>query len=285
MAEMSDSYGEPHPGSGYVRPVPPLADLPGDVTGARSWAGAVAALVRRSAKPAGSLLCWAVLPALPAAGTAAVVAQAFAGRGGHCCDGSGSLGWGLGLLLFLPLLVPLTIAGGYLVARDWAGTAWVVASRAAGRTVSASEGMGGGKSSSRLLWVLYVAGVVAVCVLAGLAGDLMTNYRLVCDVLITAGPLGLTGLAVTAAPGLLYADHTRRVRRAWPAGLWVTVCLVLAYQVLVGLAVSPLLDAARVPLTVIGVLLAFLLSVPGTLVLAAASHVSYAASHTSDEVG
>lgn len=279
MAEIPGSYAEPYRDRGRVPPVPPLADLSGSVAGSRPWAGAVATLVRRSAKSAVWLLCWAVLPAGPAAGVIAVVASAFEDRGGH--GAYNSLPWDLGLVLMLPWLVPLMIAGGYLVARVWAGAAWVVASRAAGRPVSAKDGMRGGKRTG-LLWAAYVAGVAVLCVIAGLADDIMANAHLVRDVLISVGPLGLTGLAAFFAPGQLYAEAARRTRHASPVWPTVTVCAVLTYQVLVGLAVSPMIDAARAP-AVCGVLLAFLLSVPGTLVLAAASHISYAASHEGDD--
>jgi hypothetical protein len=246
----------------------------------------VAVLWGRVRRPAGGLLlAWTVLPALPAAGTITLVAQAFEQRAGHANPGN-SLGWGAGLI-FAAFLLPLVVAGGYLIARGWSGVAVVTALRAAGEPARAADGVAGGRGGRCLrLWAAYLAGVVVLCVIAALAGDLMVNDHLVKAVAVSVGPLGLLSPVIVLAPARIHAGRARPSGRAAnrsadSARLGAVIAGVLAFQLVVGIAASPLVDAGRVA-GVLGVLLAFLLSIPSTLLLAAAGHASYAARYATD---
>ena len=70
-------------------------------------------------------------------------------------------------------------------------------------------------------------------------------------------------------PGAM--NHARRCGLLW-AGY-------LAYELAVGAALSPMVNAARV-LGLLGVLIALTLSLPATLLLAAAGQITYATRHT-----
>jgi hypothetical protein len=282
MTAVSGSAAEPSGRAETLPPVPPLVKVD-DTRGWWSWWTRVAVLSGRARRPAGGLLLtWTVLPALPAAGTIALVAQAFEQRVGRANPGN-SLGWGAGLI-FAAVLLPVVIAGGYLIARGWTGVAVVTAFRAAGEPTRAADGVAGGRGGRCLrLWAGYVAGIAVMCAIAALAGDLMTNDHLVKAVLVSVGPLGLLSPVIVLAPARIYAASARPSGQAARgaadrARLGAVIVGVLAYQLVVGIAVSPLVDAARAA-GVLGVLLAFLLSIPSTLLLAAAGHASYAARH------
>ena len=278
-----DAAAGPPGRAGGRLPVPPLVQVVGGGPGLRSWWVAVSILWRRSQRSAAGLLAWTVLGALPAAGVIALVAQAFEQRGGHAYPRN-SLGWGVGLIFAVPLL-PLVIAGGYLIARAWMGAAWVTALRAAGQPAHPGQAMAAGRRRSLPLWAAYLGGVAVLCLVAGLAGDLLANDQMVRSVLVSVGPLGLLGALVLLAPSRIYAGQATSSSRAAarPAGrgrLTGLAVVVLACQLAIGVALSPLVDLARLP-GVLGVLVAFALSVPCTLLLAAAGQASYAARHAS----
>jgi hypothetical protein len=114
----------------------------------------------------------------------------------------------------------------------------------------------------------------------------MTNDHLVRAVVVSVGPLGLLGPAILLAPARIYAGHAKPPGRpagrlAAPGRLGALIAAVLVYQLVVGVALSPLVNMARLP-GVLGVLLAFLLSIPSTLLLAAAGQVNYAARYAPD---
>jgi hypothetical protein len=280
-----DAAAGPHDQAGGLPAVPPLVEVAGG-PGWRSWWVAVAIVWGRSQRPAAALLGWTVLGALPAAGVIALVAQAFEQRVGRG-DPQNSLGWGLGLILAV-FLMPLVIAGGYLIARAWMGAAWITALRAAGQPGHPGQAMAAGRRGSAALWAAYLGGVIVLCLLAGLAGDLLANDRLVRALLVSVGPLGLLAPLVLLAPSRIYAaagqarrpGHAaaRPARRRWLATL---AAVALASQLAVGLVLSPLVDMARLPGTV-GVLVAFALSIPCTLLLTAGGQASYAARYAQE---
>jgi hypothetical protein len=218
----------------------------------REWAGAVVALALRSARPAGARLIWTVPAALPAAALIGGTAAGIGEYAGHCCQsGAGGPGLALAILVYGPVVLPMVIGGGYLIACLWAS----------------ALGVTGGQDSRcrHLLWAAYLIAVIVMVAAAGGAAYLMTNDGLVRDVLITAGPLGLPSLAVLLAPGRVPARPAR-------GKLLVTAGVVAVYQIAIGLAVSSMINAAH-GTAVIGLVLALALSVPGTLVLIAASQV------------
>jgi hypothetical protein len=294
MSEVSGAADQPLGRARGFPSAPPPLSAAADITGWRSWWGAVTGLARQTWRPGGRLLlAWAVLPALPTAGIIAVVAVAFEGAAGRTPLLGRTFPWEV-LLIPAVLLVPFVIAGGYLVARAWTGAAWVTALRAAGL----SDDQYGVMSRARrpgLLWMAYLIGVAVLCLVAAIVGGLMTNDMLVRTILTSVGPLGLLAPLILLAPGQLYADHPRTGGQAQAgqaqaghaqagqapdrrqAGRRLTglVIAVLAYQIAVGAALSPLVNAARV-LGVLGVLIAFILSIPATLLLAAAGHITYA---------
>jgi hypothetical protein len=284
MSEVSGAADQPLGRARGFPSAPPPLSAAADITGWRSWWGAVTGLARQTWRPGGRLLlAWAVLPALPTAGIIAVVAVAFEGAAGRTPLLGRTFPWEV-LLIPAVLLVPFVIAGGYLVARAWTGAAWVTALRAAGL----SDDQYGVMSRARrpgLLWMAYLIGVAVLCLVAAIVGGLMTNDMLVRTILTSVGPLGLLAPLILLAPGQLYADRPRTADHAQAgqapdrrqAGRRLTglVIAVLAYQIAVGAALSPLVDEARV-LGVLGVLIAFILSIPATLLLAAAGHITYA---------
>jgi hypothetical protein len=278
MSEVSGAADQPLGRARGFPSAPPSLSAAADITGWRSWWGAVTGLARQTWRPGGRLLlAWAVLSALPTAGIIAVVAVAFEGAAGRTPLLGRTFPWEV-LLIPAVLLVPFVIAGGYLVARAWTGAAWVTALRAAGL----SDDQYGVMSRARrpgLLWMAYLIGVAVLCLVAAIVGGLMTNDMLVRTILTSVGPLGLLAPLILLAPGQLYAGQAQAGqapdRRQTGRRLTGLVIAVLAYQIAVGAALSPLVNAARV-LGVLGVLIAFILSIPATLLLAAAGHITYA---------
>jgi hypothetical protein len=291
MPEVSGAADQPR---GFPPALPPLPPLPAaaGITGWRSWWEAAIGLAWKTWRAGGVLpLAWTVLTALPAAGIIACVAVTSENAAGHSALTNRTFPWQV-LLIPVVLLVPFVIAGGYVVARAWTGAAWVTALRAAGLPESTSADASGVRGPGvmnyarrcGLLWAAYLAGVAVLCVVAAIAGDRMTNDMLVRTTLTSVGPLGLLGPLILLVPGQLYAGRPKTAgpgpgRRAAAWRLTALVIAVLAYELAVGAALSPMVNAARV-LGLLGVLIAFTLSLPATLLLAAAGQITYATRHT-----
>jgi hypothetical protein len=238
----------------------------------RSWWAQVADVTARSWRETGKLLlAGAVLPALPTAGiiaSVAVSAQIWADR-----DNTRLL-WAVPLI-FAGLLLPLVIAGGNIVARSWAGVAWLVAAQAGGQPANWRAGFEADRAASRRIWAAYLAGVGCLLVIVTVAANVMTDDTLVRTIATSVGPAGLLGPLILLAPangGEAAGPARRRARRT--GRLLLLVVAVLAVQLVIGAALSPLVNTARLP-GVAGVITALLLAIPSALVLAAAGQASY----------
>jgi hypothetical protein len=259
------------------------------ISGWRSWWGAVARLTALTWRQGAAQLVFGVLAAWPAAGIIVMVAVYFEARVGRSPAAGGKM-FGPGVLLIpVVLLVPFVIAGGYVVARAWTAAAWVSALRAAGLPADPADGSGAWSGARRcaVVWGAYLAGVAVLCVIAGWAGDSMTNDTLVRTTLTSVGPLGLLTPLILLAPGQLRAGrpgaagparngHARQPGRDRPGWrLSVLVIAVLACQLAIGVGLSPMVNAARL-VGVVAVLIGFILSIPAAVLLAAAGQVTFA---------
>jgi hypothetical protein len=168
----------------------------GPAAGRFWWAQVVSATARSWHEAGKLLLAGAVLPALPAAGiiaSVAVSAQIWADR-----DNTRQL-WAVPLI-FAGLLLPLVIAGGNIVARSWAGTAWLVAAQAGGQPASWRAGFEAGRYASRRVWAAYLIGVGCLLVIVTVAANVMTDDTLVRTIATSVGPAGLLGPLILLAP-------------------------------------------------------------------------------------
>jgi hypothetical protein len=268
MSATSGSWNEPV--------LPPLVTIVGAAGDGRSWMAAVTTLIKSSWRTAGPLIAASAVAALPAAGAIGLTARAFEARSGHCCTGQTQpVGIALTVVLGGPVLLALVVTGGYWIARWWTEATWVIAAIAADKPQNYDSGYSAAKRSRYALWRAYLAGVAVLCVLAGYAGDVLTNDHLVRDFLITVGPLGLMAPLMIFVPRWIYATSARTVRGARHRYLRMT-CLTVVFELVAGVASALLVNAGGI-LILAGAVLAFVLTVSSVFVLSAASYVTYGA--------
>jgi len=241
--------------------------------------GRLARLVRHSwpsARPLYTVLAvGTVLPALAAAAEISLFGIAFAQRVGH--GGNAKLiGW-QGNLLLAALLTPVLAGCAYLIARSWTAAAWLAAESSADRAVPWWRGFSAGYRS-RVIWLRYLVGVCFLCLVAGAIADLTPDYRLPLAILVSAGPLGLLSPLMLSASAQLsrrgQADGaaTEHASTADVAGV---VLVILAFHILVGVALAPAVLSPGSWQVAAGLLAAFVLAVPTAATIAVIGNSHY----------
>jgi hypothetical protein len=283
---------EPDGGGGPGGDAPP-GDLPlrpgTALEGWRGWAGDAAVVLRRRwrAITAIMLVTMLLLSLLIADGVAMGAAISPHGKGP------------LGLLVvtgFLaPVLLALAAGCGLLVARGWTGVVLAAASARSGKPAE-WRGTPRGAHPGRLLWGSYLIGLAVLAGATFLAGYAAPGAPTVPDVLVLAGPTGLLALVLCFAPAAAWrrrapgallitaADGAMAAtgRRACLAPMAFVLAVVVGCQVAAALSLSWLLaspsgtgaglEGANGPAAVV---IASLVALPGSVLLAAASSVSY----------
>ncbi|HET9895424.1 MAG TPA: hypothetical protein VFQ44_10870 [Streptosporangiaceae bacterium] len=263
--------------------------------GWRGWAGEVAVVTRRSWRVvAAVLLVTVMLPVLPLAG---VIAGGAAVGAAISPDGKGSFGVLAVAVFASPVLLVLVAGCGLVVARGWTGAVRAAGSARSGGPVGLREALSWSGRGSRRLWAGYVAGVGVLIGGAFLAGYLAPNAPAVPDLLVLAGPAGLLAPVLSFAPaawrrrapgagGPPAADGDPAI--SGPGNRLAPMALVLAVvvsgEVAAALVVSWLMTSASAAATGAGLegingpaaaVIAGLVALPGSVLLAAATSVSY----------
>jgi hypothetical protein len=243
------------------------------------------------------LLVTMLLPVLPLSG---LIADGVAAGAAISPHSKGPLGLLVVAVLFSPVLLVLAVPCGLVVARGWTGAVWAAASAGSGRPAGIGDALRWSGRRSRLLGGSYLAGVAVLAGGAFLAGYAAPQAFTVPDLLVLAGPAGLLALVLSFAP----AAWRRRApgageppaadggpaatgRRACLAPMAFVLAVVVGGEVAAALALSWLMTSASPSATGAGLegingpaaaLIASLVALPGSVLLAAASSVSYARS-------
>ena len=292
---MRVSDGNGGPGGGPPGGLPLRPGTAGE--GWRGWAGDVAVVVRRGWWAiAAVLLVTMVLPVLLLSG---LIADGVTAGAAISPNGKGWFGLLAAAVLVAPVLLVLAVGCGLVVARGWTGAVWAAASAGSGRPAGIGDALRWSRRRSGLLWASYLAGVAVLAGWAFLAGYAAPGASTVPDLLVLAGPAGLLAPVLCFAPAAAWlrrapgageapaADGGPAVtgRRACLAPLACVLAVVVSCEVAAALALSWLMTSASEPGTGVGIngingpaaaVIASLVAVPGSVLLAAASSVSYA---------
>ena len=184
----------------------------------------------------------------------------------------------LAAVLFSPVLLVLAAGCGLVVARGWTGAVQAAASAGSGRPAGVRDALPWSRRRSRVLAGSYLAGVAVLAGAAFLAGYAAPQAFTVPDLLVLAGPAGLLAPVLSFAPAAAW-------RRACLAPMAFVLAVVVSGEVAVALALSWLMTSASPSASGAGlegingpaaVVIASLVALPGSVLLAAASSVSYA---------
>ena len=265
----------------------------------RGWCREVVAVIRRG---------WRVLAALMLAGTvlplpilSLVVAEGGAGGIARVGYGQMSAVGGAFVLLSVPVMLPLAIVCGHLVARAWTGAVQAAVSGATGAPTGVRAAWQWGKRRCRPLWGSYLLGMAVLAVASYIDAVATPGTGTVRTVLALAGPPGILALVLCFAPAAAYrgqpsgpgrvpggraapAGAARRAASLAPMGcaLAVVLCCEVAAALVLSWLMTPAPGAFSTHVnSVTGGIIAGLLSVPGSVMLIAASVVTYAAFLTS----
>lgn len=254
------------------------------------WAGDVAVLLRQSWRTTAAVLLVAmVLPVLPLSG---LVAVGVAVGGAISLNGQDS---GM-MLAFTALLSPALLAVaavcGLAVARGWTGAVGAMASTGSGRPAGVGEALRWGRGRSGLLWGSYLAGLTILTCGAVLTGYLAPGTPTLPDLLVLAGPAGLLAPVLCLAPVAAWRrdapgapDPAAARRRTWLVPMAFVLAVVMGGEVAAALALSRLMASGLPYSTGAGLpggngpaaaVIASLVAWPGSVLLVAASSVSYA---------
>jgi hypothetical protein len=267
--------------------------------GWRGWAGDVALVLRRSWRAiAAIMLVTMLLPVLPLSG---LIADGVAAGAAISPHSKGPLGLLLVAVLFSPVLLVLAAGCGLVVARGWTGAVRAAASAGSGRPAGIGDALRWSGRRGGLLGGSYLAGVAVLAGAAFLAGYAAPQAFTVPDLLVLAGPAGLLAPVLSFAPAAAWrrrepgageppaADGAPAAagRRACLAPMAFVLAVVVGCEVAAALALSWLMTSASPSATGAGLegingpaaaLIASLVALPGSVLLAAASSVSYARS-------
>ncbi|HEV2373101.1 MAG TPA: hypothetical protein VGS19_13120 [Streptosporangiaceae bacterium] len=257
------------------------------------WFVEVAAVIRRSWRVlAGVVVAGTVLPLLV---LSFVVAEGAVG--GVAQGGYGSKGPDLGgyfVLFTAPVMMAVAVFCGHWVARAWTGACLVVVSGAMGGPSSVQAAFEWGKRRCRLLWAFYLLGVAVLVAVEYTDAVLSPGAVTVRNVLALAGPSGILALILCLAPAAAYRGQLPGPGRPGPgrgAARWVAclvpmlcvLAVVVCWQAGAAVVLSRLMtvspwSTATPPInSVTGGIIASVLSIPGSVLLIAASVVTYAA--------
>ncbi len=289
---------EPDGGGGLGDDLPPgdLPFLPGTALGGwYGWASDVVVVLRLHwGVMAAMMLVTMLLPVLPLSG---LIADGVAMGASISPHGKGPLGLLVVAVLVAPVLLAVAAGCGLVVARGWTGVV-----RAA---VSARSGMAAGWRDTlrvaypgRQLWGSYMIGLVVLAGAAFLAGYVAPGAPTVPDLLVLAGPAGLLAPVLCFAPAAAWRRRAPGAldpiaaegalaatgRRACLAPMAFVLAVVVGCEVVVALALSWLMTSASPSATGAGLegingpaaaVIASMVALPGSVLLAAASAVSY----------
>jgi hypothetical protein len=265
--------------------------------GWRGWAGDVALVLRRSWRAmAAIMLVTMMLPVLPLAG---LIADGATAGAAISPDGKGPLGLLVAAVLFAPVLLVLAAGCGLLVARGWTGAVRAAASAGTGRQAGLSDALRWSRRRSRRLGGSYLVGVAVLAGAAFFAGYLAPGAHTVPDLLVLAGPAGLLAPLLSFAPAAAWRRRTAGAgeppaadgapaaagHRASLAPLAFVLAVVVSGEVTAALTLSWLMTSASPSATGVGLegingpaaaIIASMVALPGSVLLAAASSVSYA---------
>jgi hypothetical protein len=255
------------------------------------WAGEFAVVLRSGWRTIALIMLFTMaLPALPLAG---LIADSVTVGAAISVNGQETASVLAAAALLTPALLVLAVWCALLVARGWISAALAAADSRA----SVRDALRWGRSRSRLPGGSYLAVLAVLVGTAFLAGYLSPRVPVVPDLLVLAGPAGLL------APVLIFAtaracsrkalgtgeppkaeggatDGRRRVRLA-PVSFVAAV--VVSFEVAAALVLSWLLTSASPSATGVGLegisgpvaaVIASLIALPGSVLLAAASAVS-----------
>lgn len=271
--------------------------VPGEaLEGWRGWAGELALVLRRRWRAmAAIMLVTMMLPVLPLVGLIAACVALGAAISMNGQDLTGVLA----VAVFTsPVLLALAAGCGLVVARGWACAVRAAASAGTAGPLGLSDALRGSRGPSGLLGRSYLAGVAVLAGAAFLAGYLAPGGHTVPDLLVLAGPAGLL------APLLSFASAATWRRRAAGAGapppadgapaaghraglapLALVLAVIVSVEVMAALMLSWLLTSASPSATGVGLdstsgpaaaIIASAIALPGSVLLAAASSVSFA---------
>ncbi|HET7012788.1 MAG TPA: hypothetical protein VFI65_02685 [Streptosporangiaceae bacterium] len=291
---------EPDAGGGSGRGDVPSGDLPllngTALAGWRGWTDDVAAVLRRHWRVIAQIMgVTMLLPVLPLSG---LIADGVAMGASISPRSKGDIGLLVVTVLFAPFLLALAACCGLVVAQGWTGAARAAVSASSGGPVD-WRGAIREAQPGRQLWGSYVIGLVVLAVAAYLAGYVAPGTPTVPDLLVLAGPAGLLAPVLCFAPATTWrrgapgaADPAVRHsalagtrHRAWFAPMIFVLAVVVGCEVAVALVLSWLLASAPLAATGAGldgtngpvaVVIASLFALPGSVLLVAASSVSYA---------
>jgi len=252
----------------------------------RGWARDVAVVLHRVWRTtAAVLLVTTVLPALPVSGLVAdgaALGQARAGWGK-------SFGPALSALLAAPVVLVLGAGCGLIVVCGWAGAVWAAGS---GRPLGVGHALAWGWRRFWLLGGIYLAGVAVLVGAAFRSGLTAPGASTLPNVLALAG---LLAPVLCLAPAVAWrrpgpragdpdpADGAPAARWRWArlAPMGLVLAVVVSGEVAIALALSWLMTPASAEVSArisapAAALIASLAAVPGSVLLTAASAVSYA---------
>jgi hypothetical protein len=255
--------------------------LAGASEGWRGWAGDFGGVLRRGWRvTAGVLLVTMVIPLWPLSGL--IADGATIGAAASANGKSSGIMLALGVI-GAPVLLVLGTGGALIVTRGWASAVWAAKSACSGRSASLRDALRRVGNRNRRLWGGYMIGVAVLVGAALLSGSAAPQSSIVPALLMLAGPAGLL------APVLCFAFPTAGRRRADLAPMALVLALIVGCEVTVALVLSWLMNPASAGSPDISgpvaALIASLIALPGSVLLAAASSVTYARFEAEAEAG
>jgi hypothetical protein len=248
------------------------------------WADDVAVVLRRRWRVMAAIIgVTMLLPALPLSG---LIADAAAMGASFSPHGKGPLGLLVVTVLLTPVLLAVAAGCGLIVARGWTAAVRAAASARSGEPVDWQGALRGTAPRPRL-WRSYLTGLVVLSGAAFIAGYLAPGAVAVPDLLVLAGPVGLLApvLCFALDPAEADASLADTDQHALHTPMIFALAVVVGGEIVVALALSWLLASASPGATGVGlagingpaaVVVAILVALPGSVLLAAASSVSYA---------
>ena len=259
----------------------------------RAWGGDVVVALRSSWRTiAVIMLVTMALPILPLAG---LIADGDAVGAAIRLNGQDTVIVLTAAALLTPALLALAVWCALVVARGWTSAAWAAASAATGSRASARDALRWSRRRSRLLGGSYLVGLAVLVGTAFLAGYLAPRVSAVPDLLVLAGPAGLLAPVLIFAPAAAWRRRAPGTgepstaeggdgRRVPLAPVAFVLAVVVGCEVAAALALSWLLTSASPASTGVGLegingpaaaVIASLIALPGSVLLAAATSVSY----------
>jgi len=234
-----------------------------------------------------------LLPVLP---LSLLIADGVAAGAAISPEGKGPFGLLVVAVLVAPVLLALAAGCGLIVARGWTGAVLAGASAMSGKPAEWRATLRSAHPG-HLLWGSYMIGLAVLAGAAFLAGYLSPGALTVPDLLVLAGPAGLLAPVLCFTPPVAWRQRTPGAldpttadgalaatgRGACLGSMAFVLAVVMGCEVAAALALSWLLaspsgtgaglEGANGPAALV---IASLVALPGSVLLAAVSSVSYA---------